>query len=546
MSAAGGRAPAGFDALTGLGPALRLLTYRCRVRVLAWVLPLWGLAAMVPSYQSAYPTLELRAGLIEGMRASAGTRLLYGVLPYPGTVGQLAQWEVGSYLLTCVSLMAVLLTCRLLRADEDEGLVEVVRGAGAGRWVPLAAPVLLVAGAVGLLAAGVGVVLHVMTLEVTELTVAGAWAVAGTVAVVGWAALALAVVVCQLARSGPGARGLSLACLGVAFGLRVAADEAGSSRLSGWLRWVSPLGWRDLVRPYTQDRTWPLLACTCLCLALLAGGALLYRRREYLGGYLPDRASSRRRWRVRGHADLLGRLAVRSAGAWAVAAVAVSVLFGAMSGTVTTLLEPGSPTQAYVALMAEGSPVVQFLSLLTVLTVLLVVVAAVGRASGLAAYERAGLVEVEAAAGVGRTCLFLTRTGAAVLEGAGLLVLSGGVLAAAVATQVTVDHAVGRALVFTLSQLPGLLAAVGLALALVGLAPRYVSLVWAVVAWSVFAQFFGGLVRLPRWARDLSVLGHHLDVVGPVDWWPLVVQAVVGAAGILVGLAAWRRRDLGA
>ena len=83
---------------------------------------------------------------------------------------------------------------------------------------------------------------------------------------------------------------------------------------------------------------------------------------------------------------------------------------------------------------------------------------------------------------------------------------------AAVATQVTVDHAVGRALVFTLSQLPGLLAAVGLALALVGLAPRYVSLVWAVVAWSVFAQFFGGLVRLPRWARDLSVLGHHLDV----------------------------------
>ena len=104
----------------------------------------------------------------------------------------------------------------------------------------------------------------------------------------------------------------------------------------------------------------------------------------------------------------------------------------------------------------------------------------------------------------------------------------------------------GRAVVYTVSQLPGMLAAVGIALVLVGSAPRWVPLAWAVVAWSGFARFLGGLVELPAWARDLSVIGHHLDVVGPMGWRPLAVQAAVGVTGAAIGLLAYRRRDLGA
>jgi ABC-transporter permease protein len=51
-------------------------------------------------------------------------------------------------------------------------------------------------------------------------------------------------------------------------------------------------------------------------------------------------------------------------------------------------------------------------------------------------------------------------------------------------------------------------------------------------------------VELKDWAKDLSVLGHHLDVVGSPDWKPLAVQTVVGLAGIAIGLVAYTRRDL--
>ena len=61
-----------------------------------------------------------------------------------------------------------------------------------------------------------------------------------------------------------------------------------------------------------------------------------------------------------------------------------------------------------------------------------------------------------------------------------------------------------------------------------------------------FARFLGGLVELPERARDLSVLGHYLDVVGPAGWKPLALQTAVGLAGAAVGLLAYRRRDLGA
>jgi len=162
----------------------------------------------------------------------------------------------------------------------------------------------------------------------------------------------------------------------------------------------------------------------------------------------------------------------------------------------------------------------------------------------LAGLERAGLMEIELAAGVSRGRVFLSQVLYALIESIVLLLASATVLAATTATQITDDHAVARSFVFTVSQLPGMVAAIGIAAALVGLAPRLIGMSWAVIAWSGFAQFFGGLVELKDWAKDLSVLGHHLDVVGSPDWKPLAVQTVVGLIGIMIGVVAYPRRDL--
>ena len=548
-TAAGKTAPASSSgatgALAGWDTYLRVLLRRFRFQISAWLVPLWLLAGVTaPSYGRFYPSLETRTVLIEQMRKSPGTRLLYGYVPWPGRLGQLLQWQTGTFLLVCTALMAIMLTCRVLRADEDEGLVEVLRATGVGRSVPFLVPVALVWVVVGTLSAGIGGILTWQTRSIEELTVLGAWTLAGTVCVTGWTFSAIAAVACQLGHQAGQAKGLSMVMLALAFVLRVSADQLSDGTGSDWLRWLTPLGWRDLVRPYTDDRFTVLAACCAVAIAVALSAVVLAARREYLGGYLPDRSSSRRRWRVRGHVDLLGRLPWHDLVGWALASTGLALLYGSVSGSIKDLLAPGSPTASYVGKMAVGSPVEQFVSLMTVVTVLLVAVAAVRRMNWLAGLERAGLVEVELAAGVSRGRVLLCQVLCALIEAVVLLLVSATVLAATTATQLTDDHVVARSFVFTVSQLPGMVAAIGIAAALVGLAPRLTGLSWVVVTWSAFAQFFGGLVELKDWAKDLSVLGHHLDVVGTPDWEPLAVQTVVGLIGIMIGLVAYTRRDL--
>lgn len=137
-------------ALQGLAPALALLARRYWWRGAAWAVPLWGLvAATAPSYRDTYPSLASRSSLIEAMRATPGTRLLYGILPRPGRLGQLLAWETGTYLLVCTALMAILLTCQMMRGDEERGLAELARATGCGGAVPFLAPWMAVWGGSG-------------------------------------------------------------------------------------------------------------------------------------------------------------------------------------------------------------------------------------------------------------------------------------------------------------------------------------------------------------------------------------------------------------
>ena len=65
-------------ALAGWDAYLRILLRRFRFQIAAWLAPLWLLVGVTaPSYESVYPSLETRTVLIEQMRKSPGTRLLY-------------------------------------------------------------------------------------------------------------------------------------------------------------------------------------------------------------------------------------------------------------------------------------------------------------------------------------------------------------------------------------------------------------------------------------------------------------------------------------
>lgn len=531
-----------MSAFTGVRRCLGLATRRYRWQALAWMVPLWLFLLGHPiALQRTYPSLEVRTAILSQMREALGMRLLFGPLPATGGVGEFASWEDGGYLLWFVAIMAIMLTTALARRDEQDGHVEVVLGAGAGRWAPFASATAWTLGAMALTGAGLAASLIGVDAVVGETPLRGALVFGGVAIAQGWAFAGVALVASQLVRDASAARGLCFTVFGAAFAVRVLADETGTA----WLRWLSPLAWRDIAEPFGAERVWAFAVFALVVAALVALAALLHSRRELLGALLADRSVSTRRWRVRGPLGLIVRLGARRLAAWAFALALTGALFGAMSGDLSDLIANNPASAAYMDKMApEMRPVVQYTTLFTVLMVALVATAVVQRVLGLAASEERGLSEAVLACGVPRTRALVAAVADAIGAGVVLLVVSGAVLAVAMATQVSEDHAPARALVSTLTQLPGVVAAAGIAALLVGAAPRWRSLAWAVIAWSSFARFFGGLIDMPKWAQDLSVLGHVADPWGTTHWLPLAVQLGVGIACCAGGLIAYRVRDI--
>ena len=509
-----------MSALTGFRRCLGLATRRYRWQALTWMVPLWLFLLGHPiALQRTYPSFEERTAILSQMRDVPGVRLIFGPLPAAGSMGEFASWQDGGYLLWLVAIMAIMLTTALARRDEQDGHVEVVLGAGAG----LAASLVGVDAVVG------------------ETPLRGALVFGGVAIAQGWAFAGVALVASQLVRDASAARGLCFTVFGAAFAVRVVADETGAA----WLRWLSPLAWRDVAGPFGADRVWALAVFALVAVALVALAALLHSRRELLGAVLADRSVSARRWCVRGPLGLTARLGARRLAAWAFALVLTAALFGTMSGRLSDLIANTPESAALFDKMApEMRPVVQFTTLFTVVMVALVATAVVQRVLGLAASEEKGLSEAVLACGVPRTRALLAAVADAIGAGVVLLLVSGAALAAAMATQVSEDHAVGRALVSTLTQLPGVVAAAGIAVFLVGAAPRWRSLAWVVIAWSSFVRLFGGLIDMPTWAQDLTVLGHVADPWGTTHWLPLAVQLGVGIACCAGGLIAYRVRDI--
>ena len=122
-----------------------VLARRNRVMLVAWTVGALALVAItIPSYAATYPSLATRAPLVAQLQANVATKVLYGLLPSPGTLGQLAVWETGTYVTLLVAVLGILLGVRLGRGEEWSGSSSACGSDGArsglatrrssGRW----------------------------------------------------------------------------------------------------------------------------------------------------------------------------------------------------------------------------------------------------------------------------------------------------------------------------------------------------------------------------------------------------------------------------
>jgi ABC-2 type transport system permease protein len=510
-----------------------------RVSTLAFASVFGLYAAVQPvGYRHAYPTAAERLGFARSFAGNVGLRLFYGEPHDVATVTGYAAWRVGGTLAVAAAAYGLFAAVRAQRAEEDAGRAELLLAGPVGRRTLALAAVLAV---------GAGA----LTLWLAELAGLGL----GGVPLGGAAYLALAtasvVPVCagvgalagQLAPTRRLALELGGALVGALFLLRAVADTTAGL---GWLRWATPLGWAEELRPFAGPRPLVLLLPASATFLLALAARMLAARRDVGAGILPVRDTADP------HLLLLSSpwlQAFRTTRGTLLAWVASAAVFGYVLGAVSTSISPADvskATQAEIARLGAGSITTPagylgFVFLFFVLAVAFFACAQVGAAR----QEEAGQLETLLALPVARGRWLAGRLALAAAAAA-VLSLATGLATWAGAATAGADVALPRLLEAGANALPAAYLFLGLAALAYAVAPGAGAPVgYGLVAVTFLWQLVGALLGAPRWLVQATPFAHvALVPAQPFRPAAAALMLALGAAAALAALAAFRARDL--
>lgn len=256
-----------------------------------------------------------------------------------------------------MAVLGVLMAVRLTRVAEQAGTIETVRSAGLGRLAPLTATfvVLAVVGASLGLVSAAGVGLRAGQVDGVDWT--GSLAFGSVVALTFLLMALITVILAQLVPTPWSARVAGALALAGGFALRAAAD----TQHHPWLQWITPLGLRATVEPFTSNSPVPLVVSSVVVILLAAVATALERSRELGGSILRVSTTRVRRVRVWSPLGLAWRLG-RATTIWWVAGIALGgALFTAMGSSVVETAREGHLSGGFLgAQFAGGDPVSAF------------------------------------------------------------------------------------------------------------------------------------------------------------------------------------------
>jgi len=521
---------------TGTRVLVRHLLRRDRLRLPVWLVSLVGLSySSVVAVQGLYDTPQAIATYQRTVGTSAAAVAMSGPPVALDTVGGITVFEVSQVAVIGVALMAVFLTIRHTRADEEEGRTEVLRAGVLGRQADLLATGLVVGSAAVLV--GVGIALSFVSVG---LSTGPSLLYGAAVASIGIVFMAVSLVAAQVTEHARSASGLALSALGFFYLLRAVGDVAENG-----LSWLSPIGWAQAVDAFGGNRWWPLLLSLAGTVAFGVLAGWLTTRRDFGAGLVAPRPGPPHaaRWMTT-TPGLAARLQRGTVLGWTVGMTVLGVMYGSLAGEVGDMIEGNETLEEFFS-QSGVSVVDAYFGTVLLISALAATAFTISSVLRLRTEESAMRAEPILATATSRLSW---AGGSLAVTGLGsVLVLMGLGLGAGVTTAFVLSDAgqVGSLLVGVLAYLPAVLLLGALALVLFGWFPRQAALSWAVLAICFVIGWMGDLLSLPDWAMDASPYTHVPQVPMETLTWPalLVLTAITLALGA-VGLWGVRRRDL--
>ena len=516
---------------------LRLL----RAAAIAWIAGLagitWGVAA---TFDLRHGSEEELAALGE-MEGIPAFEALVGRYVEPATVEGLTLSRWGWFGILA-AVWGMLAGARLLRGAEEAGHVEPLRAGAIGPRGHLTAALaaLYTTHFVFLVAIGVG---H----TAGGMDPATSWATGGAMALLTACFATASALTSQLVTSRRRAVGIVGIAMGASLGVRVLA--AGSAT-PDWVWWATPFGWIGFLHEIDQARGRVFLAFGLL-LAVLLVATLATANRDLHGGVIgsDDEAVARRRaGPVGGQLGLAVRLTAGPARTWGLVVALVALVFGLMArdfAEVAAELPATVAVAEQMGIVGLDTPAGIIAWTLSLFVGLLVSVFVAGQVTAIREEEASWRIEHLLARPVGRVRWLVSRL-VVVGVAAAAIAVAGGIIAWFATVLVDVPIAFVEGVLAGVNLIPLAWLVLGVGVALFALLPRLAGpLTYGLVVVAFALDFVGGLLDLPEWVLELSPFRHLASVPAvDLDVTAALVMLAIGFAGVAVGVAVFRRRDL--
>lgn len=539
----GGPAPSGAPGGPGLAPA-RALAHRAfldsRIRTIAFAYMFGVYSYIQPvGYRTAYPALADRLAFAHAFGNNAAIRLFYGY-PYDlRTVAGYSAWRVGGTLAIAAAVLGVLAAVRALRTEEDAGRMELMLAGAIRRQTAFAA-------AAAAIAAGAAVVwlAQFAGSAAAGLGIGGSAYLALATASVVAVFAGVGALCAQLAPTRRVALELGMAAVALFFLLRVIADTVGGA---GWLRWATPLGWAEQLRPFSSPEPLVLLLPLAATALLLAAAAGIGAGRDVGTGVLPARESVAPRLALLSSPGAQAlRTELGSLIAWTGGVAGIALVFGIVSASISSA-GISSAIRREMAKLGAGSIVTPtgYLAFVFIFFILAISLFACTQIGAARQEESGEQLETLLALPVSRLRWLGGRLALAA-GAAAMLALVAGLLSWAGAASAGVKISLAHALEASANCLPTALLFLGIGALAYAIAPRAsAGIAYALVTVAFLWYLAGALLSVPHWLVALTPFARiGLVPTQPFRSGAALVMLAIAAAAALAALWLFRRRDL--
>jgi len=522
----------------------RLILRRERVSAVVWILVTGLFLALIVSLFGQAMDDESRmemAAVIMNPAMIAMVGPAYGLDNF--TIGAMMSVMMLVFTAIAVVVMNILFVVRHTRADEEMGRYEVVRSLPTGRLANINATMIAAAIVNIVMSLFVGLCMYFATPD-ASVTFGGSMLWGALMGVSGIVFAAIAALFSQLSSSSRGAKGLSFFAMSVFYLMRAIGDVSAEP-----LSLISPLGMILRAEPYVSDRWWPVFAMLAISVPIAVIAYALNYTRDINQGLLPDRKGKAEGGRLlRTTFGLSVRLLMFGLVIGALTVFSIGASYGTVMGDIEGFVETNEMYQQLLLTVPGYSLPLLFAGMINFIGAMIALVPVLLYILKARGEEKDGRTELVLSTQV---CRYKYLGGYAIIAFASSVVFQAltafGLWVST--TAVIPDPSLfplGDVMVGNLVYLPAIWVMIGLAVFLIGFAPKRTGLVWAAYGYVFFMSFIGRLPDvLPGFTKYFNPFGVIAQFpMEEVSFPALGVLTVIAVCLTAGGFLFYGRRDI--